>query len=101
MLPKEKVCEFLKKEYSLSSKQTEDAFNYLKQDMRVLFEFKYFAANREFPPARVAHKVQGYSAEQIYKTTHLDVLGAFNYLIYLKRNPKEALENLQKGLSIK
>jgi len=46
----------------------------------------------------VCYKVQGYSAKQIYDSTYLEVIGAYNYLIYLRRKPKEALENLEKGL---
>ena len=97
-LPKQVICDFLRKEYSLTSKQTDDAWNYLKQDMRVLFEFKYYVANGTFVPEKHCYKVQGYSAEQLYKSTYLEVLGAFNYLIYLATKPKEALSNLKKGL---
>ncbi len=97
-LPKQFVCDFLQKEYSLTSKQADDAWDYLKQDMYVLFEFKYYAANGEFVPEKHSYKVHGYSAERLYKTTYLEVLGAFNYLIYLGTKPQEALDNLQKGL---
>ena len=97
-LPKKIICEFLQKEYSLSSQQADDAWDYLKQDMRALFEFKYYVANGEFVPEKAAYKVQGYSAEQLYNTTYLEVLGAFNYLVYLKRKPKEALADLKAGL---
>lgn len=97
-LPKQVVCDFLQKEYSLAPKQTDDAWNYLKQDMHVLFEFKYYVANGMFVPEKHSYKVQGYSAEQLHKTTYLEVLGAFNYLIYLSTKPKEALSNLKNGL---
>lgn len=92
------VCEFLQKEYSLAPKQIDEAWNYLKRDMHVLFEVKYYVANGKFVPEKYCYKVQGYSAEQLYKTTYLEVLGAFNYLIYLSMKPQEALKNLKKGL---
>ncbi len=42
--------------------------------------------------------VEGYTAKRLSDETILTPLGAFNYLVYLKEEPKEALENLKKGL---
>lgn len=92
------VCHFMCDAYSITQQQASDAWDYLKQDMRVLFEFKHYVATGEFVPEKYSYKVQGYSAERLHKTTYLEVLGAFNYLIYLRNKPKEALLNLQKGL---
>lgn len=97
-LPKKDVCEFLQKEYALTLRQAIEAWDYLKQDMNVLFEFKYYIVKGEFVPEKYCYKVKGYSAEQLYKTSYLEVLGAFNYLIYLKRKPNEALAALKAGL---
>ena len=97
-IKKQTVCQFIQDTYSLPEKQAEEAWNYLKQDMHVLFEFKYYVAKSEFVPEKHSYKVQGYSAEQLNKTTYLEVLGAFNYLIYLGNKPQEALANLQKSL---
>lgn len=95
---KEKICNFIRDTYSMSEQQANDAWTYLKQDMHVLFEFKYYVANGGFVPAKYCYKVQGYSAEQLHTTTYLEVMGAFNYLIYLNTKPQEALANLKKGL---
>lgn len=97
-IKKETVCQFIQDTYSLSEKYAEEAWNYLKQDMHVLFEFKYYVVKGEFVPEKYCYKVQGYSAEQLNKTTYLEVLGSFNYLIYLGNKPQEALANLQKSL---
>lgn len=97
-IPKTTVLEYIQNQYSLSVEQAEGAWHYLKQDMHVLFELKYYVTNGCFVPEKHCYKVQGYSAEQLHKTTYLEVLGAFNYLIYLGNKPKEALANLQKGL---
>ena len=43
-------------------------------------------------------KVNGYDVNKLLKTTYLSPLGAYNYLIYLRENPKEALADLKKGL---
>lgn len=92
------ICSFIRDTYSVSEQQASDAWMYLKQDMHVLFEFKYYVANGGFVPEKYCYKVQGYSAEQLYATTYLEVLGSFNYLIYLSTKPQEALANLKKGL---
>ena len=97
-IKKDVICQFIRETYSMSEQQANDAWEYLKQDMHVLFEFKYYVAKGEFVPADDCYKVQGYSAEQLYTTTYLEVLGAFNYLVYLKTKPQEALEELKKGL---
>lgn len=95
---KETVCRFIQEKYAMSEQQANDAWIYLKQDMHVLFEFKYYVAKGDFVPDKYCYKVQGCSAEQLYTTTYLEVLGAFNYLIYLATKPQEALANLKKGL---
>lgn len=97
-IPKDTVCRYIRDTYALSEAQAEHAWNKLKQDMHVLFEFKHYVASGAFIPEQFAYKVRGHSAEQLYRSTYLEVLGAFNYLIYLGQNPKEALENLKKGL---
>ena len=97
-IKKDTICQFIRENYSMSEQQANDAWEYLKKDMHVLFEFKYYVAKGEFVPAKNCYKVQGYSAEQLYTTTYLEVLGAFNYLVYLKTKPQEALDKLKKGL---
>ncbi len=42
--------------------------------------------------------VEGYSVKKLVDEFPLSVLGAYNYLIYLRTNPSEALLDLQKGL---
>lgn len=97
-IKKNMICQFIRETYSMSEQQANDAWEYLKNDMHALFEFKYYVAKGDFVPADDCYKVQGYSAEQLYTTTYLEVLGAFNYLVYLKTKPQEALDKLKKGL---
>ena len=47
-------------------------------------------------PVNSPIKVEGYTAQQLNETTHLTVMGAYNYLIYLREDPKMALDNLKK-----
>lgn len=97
-LPKDAVCCFLRENYDMSEQQADDALRYLKRDMNVLAEFKHYVATGSFVPADCCYRIQGYSAEQLCRTTCLTPLGAFNYLIYLQERPEEALANLKAGL---
>lgn len=94
-IDKQTVCQFICKTYSMSEQKANDMWNNLKWDMHVLFEFKYYVANNQFVPDKFCYKVKGYSAEQLYKTTNLTPLGTYNYLIYLRKKPEEALANLK------
>lgn len=96
--PKEKLFAYWRSEYNMNEQALQQAWDYLRQDFHVLNEVKYYVVNGEFVPEKYAYKVQGYSAQHLFETTYLDVLGAFNYLIYLKRKPKEALADLKAGL---
>lgn len=99
--PKSLVTNWLKKDYKMSDQDANDAFDYLAQDLRVLCEAKYFAKYHKFVPERSCWKFYGYSAEKIFKTTHLSEIGAINYLIYLLHKPKDALHDLKMGLPIR
>ena len=90
-LPKKMICEYMQKEYSLTEQQANNAWDYLKQDMRVLFEFKYYVANGKFVPDECSYKVKGCSAEQISQTTSLNAFESFKNIINLYFNPNETL----------
>lgn len=49
-------------------------------------------------PVNSAITVEGYSAEYLNKETHLSVIGAYNYLIYLRDEPTSAMADLKAGL---
>ena len=75
------------------------------QDIRN--EFYNYVMNEEFPKENIIKWMNQpefkrvYSAEELCNTTILKPLGAYNYLIYLRDNPEEALANLKAGLPIK
>lgn len=52
-------------------------------------------------PKTGAIEVCSYTAEKLNGTTHLSILGAYNYLIYLREDEKNALDDLKKGLPIR
>lgn len=72
----------------------------LKKYGDIFFEFYDFVLYENFPTEdRI--EVEGYTAEKLYNTTMLNPLGAYNYLIYLRDNPEEALAYLKAGLPVK
>lgn len=62
-------------------------------------EFEIGMENNDFVfPEVFAIKVEGYTAEYLHKNFNLSELGAYNYLIYLREKPEEALDDLKRGL---
>ena len=98
LLPRSQVLSFIKSEFHLTDKQAEENFEKLKQKMHLMMEFKYYIVEKKFIGSKYAYKIAGYTTEMIFNQTSLNVLGAFNYMLYLRSNREEALEQLKKGL---
>ena len=92
------IIEYIKSEYGYSDTKARKTLNYLLQVKAIAFEFLHFIENGSFVPNRYASVFFGYTAKKISTETDLTVLGAFNYMVFLKQNPNEALLNLEKGL---
>lgn len=92
------IVEYIKSEYGYSDAKVQKALDYLLQVKIIAFEFLYFIENGSYVPDKYASVFSGYTAKRISTETDLTILGAFNYMVFLKRNPKEALSNLEKGL---
>lgn len=84
----------------MSEKRIEKGIEKLNRHQDIKMEF-YRTLMREAFPKNRAITVEGYTAQQLNETTHLTVMGAYNYLIYLREDPKTALDNLKKGLPTK
>ena len=63
----------------------------------ILAEFYFYVKNKRFKVFNPI-TVKKISAKQLVGSTYLSPVGAYNYLIYLRESPKEALEDLKKGL---
>lgn len=59
--------------------------------VKVIYSGKKAAADHQV-------SVEGFTAGALSERYPLSVLGAYNYLIYLRERPKEALADLKKGL---
>ena len=66
----------------------------------IKFELYETIVYNKFPVAG-AIQVHGYTAEKLNKSTHLSILGSYNYLIYLREDKMNALSDLEKGLPVK
>lgn len=82
---------------NMSGKRIEKGIEKLNRHQDIKMELYRTLMKEEFPKNR-AISVEGYTAQQLKETTKLTVLGAYNYLIYLREDPKTALDNLRKGL---
>ncbi len=65
----------------------------------IFYEFYYYVLSEQFTEDPI--EVEGYTAQQLKKNYPLSVLGAYNYLIYLREEPKQALSSLKTGLQSK
>ena len=92
------VSKFLMSKYGLDEQGAKETWEYLCQDFEVLNEVKYFVLNNDFVPDDLCVKRSNYSAKQIFESTYLEEIGAYNYLVFLKNNPDRALERLKAGL---
>lgn len=99
--PKLVVCDFLQKRFSMSNRVAENTWNDLKTQFDILNEVKYFALNDYFVPDKDCCHIQGYSAQDIYNKTYLTEIGAFGFLIYMRRHPEQAKKYLKDGMPIR
>lgn len=91
------IKEYLVDKCQMSPKRANDSYEKLKKHSDLLNEFYFFVQNGRFK-SFYPKTSEGFTAQQLFETTYLSPLGAYNYLIYLRENPKEALEDLRKGL---
>lgn len=90
------IKELLTNDYNYSPAMAEKACDKLMQYYDIANEF-YQVSENDFPSYEPIH-VENYTAEKLYDNYHLSILGAYNYLIYLREHPKEALHDLKLGL---
>lgn len=98
-----KVIDYLMNTYGLSEKRAVQSLAKLKTNFRVFNEFKYYMINSYFIASEMAVSIEGYTAQRLFETSKmkLNVLGSYNYLLYLETEPKEALKDLGHGLENK
>ena len=91
------IRDYLIKQCDMSPKRAEKALQKLASQLDILLEFYFFVKNGRFKEVHPV-TVKKISAKHLVETTYLSPLGAYNYLIYLRESPEEALEDLRKKL---
>jgi uncharacterized protein YxjI len=97
-ITKQDLFTFFKSRFDLNDAEINSTWKNLTHNFSILNEVKYFSVHNEFLPKEDAYTVEGYTAQDLFETTYLTEIGAYNYLVYLQEHPKEGLEALAKGL---
>ena len=97
---KNSVYDYFHANFQMTDREFDQSWENLTKNFHVLNEVKYYSLTGNFVPAVDAYRVKGYTAEELFTNTRLNVIGAYNYLIYLCEKPHEALDYLSKGLPV-
>lgn len=92
------IIDLLKNEYRMSEKRAVLTVQKLLSHKDIYDEFVEAATSGKPASGSSAIKVEGFTAEELHSKYPLSLLGAYNFLIYLRESPKTALEDLKKGL---
>lgn len=91
------IINYLKANHSMSQERAKKSYDKLYKHLDLLNEYYHYINSKEFP-SLYPKTVQLITAKQLYETERLSALGAYNYLIYLREKPEEALKDLNAGL---
>lgn len=92
----EKILDYLLNEKKQTQKTAQINIEKLNRHTDIMEELCQWIDTRAF--SENAINIDGYTAEILVQTTYLTPLGAYNYLIYLREKPEEAIKALQAGL---
>lgn len=93
------LVEGMKERFRLNQKNAVKTLSGLQRypDIYAEFSAAMTGAGFCFPEENLV-TVEGYTARMLHENFPLSELGAYNYLIYLRESPQEALSDLKKGL---
>lgn len=90
------VKEILEHHYNMSEKRVVLAIRKLLRHKDIYDEFVRVSNGASGLSEKLS--VEGYTAEKLVQEFPLSLLGAYNYLIYLREDPGNALNDLKRGL---
>lgn len=93
------IVEYLKHVYNYTEQDAAKAVDYLMQVREIAVEFVYYIEHGEFIPERYASNFHGYTAKQLNNKPFLSLLGAFNYMVYLKNKARKSACSYRKKFS--
>jgi len=91
------VLDYLLNEEHMTEKAALNIISKLNKHPDIIEEFIEWIKTRQYP-GRDAICIEGYTAQKLSDTTYLHPVGSYNYLIYLREKPDEALKNIKQGL---
>lgn len=89
------IKDYLKCNADFSDERKDRIVEKLHKHGDIFYEFYYYVLRERFEEGIA---IEGFSAKRLNKEYPLSVLGAYNYLIYLKEDPQNAILDLKKGL---
>ena len=92
------ILNLLKTDFRMTEKRAVLAIKKLQTHQDIYDEFVMVATTKKYASNDRAIVIEGFTAEKLNSDFPLSVIGAYNFLIYLRENPKDALEDLRKGL---
>jgi len=95
----EMLCRYIEQKYGYSEKRSRAMVGQMLPYNDIFGEFFNYAYVGEFcKEDRSQTKICGYTAEVLNRDFNLSPLGAYNFLVYLKEEPKRAIADLKAGL---
>ena len=91
----DEVYELLVSKYKIPDQQARNIIKSVVNNVPVMNELKYYIIKECFIPADSCHREKNISAEDIYKSTELNAIESFEYLAYIRREPKAAMSKLK------
>lgn len=93
------LSDYMLYECQMSEKRIKTNIDKLNRHEDIKFELYETLIYERFPTTG-AIKVCGETAESLKNSTHLTILGSYNFLIYLREDEANALTDLRKGLPV-
>lgn len=93
------ITEYLTHHMSFTQDRVKKTYENLSRHPDIRNEFYLYVLEGKFPTGLLA--VEGFTAEHLTNNYPFSPLGAYNYLIYLREMPQQALAFLQTGLPSK
>lgn len=90
------IKKYLREKYFLNEYRSEQEYQGLHKYSDIEQEFVNYILDIKNDNDFIT--VEGYTAKKLCEQYPLSILGAYNYLIYLRENKNEALINLENGL---
>lgn len=95
----EMLCRFIQQRFRYSEKRAKIMIDQMRPYDDIFDEFfNYARVGKYCKKDKIKTEVCGYTAERLISEYNLSPLGAYNFLVYLKEKPENALKDLKAGL---